>query len=157
MTKPTYQEEVQFVAYSDSSRNGARVTFRLPDRDLLEHFIGQDGKRFMMVLVEIGADEQPVEPAPVARPRGGRLAKEAGIMCANKAFHRQVEAFFPTQWGKAMLDCDGDPVAAAAHVIRKVCGVLSRADLDHSADAADNFQRCFRKRWIASEAGVDLG
>lgn len=158
MTRPLYQDEVRFMRYADSSRQGASVTFALPDVSYLDRFRGMEGKRFACVLIEIGDDEQPVdakpEPAAPALPRGGRLAKQAGILCGQRAFQRQVEQSHPEQWRDAARRCDGDLAEAAAAVIREVCGIASRAELDHDAGAAERFTHCFWRPWRDAEAGI---
>ena len=163
---PLYAGEVQFAGYTDSSRSGPRVTLRLADRDDLQRFVGLEGRRFMLALVEIGDGEEPkkptaapapaaapAEPPAPALPKGGRLANEAGIMCSQRAFQRQVELDFPELWERA----GGETLEErAANCIRVMCGISSRAELDHNADAAEAFQRCFRKKWLLNEAGITL-
>jgi hypothetical protein len=69
--------------------------------------------------------------------KGGALAKLAGQLCADPAF-------------QAYLECDSDESAAEA--VRKLCGVASRAELDHNAEAADRFHRLIRKPWMEFNA-----
>ena len=185
MTTPVFfHDEVQYVTYSDSPRNGPRVTMRLQDRKLLDRFEGKDGKRFVMVLVEIGDDEQPVpqpgieqpslseplennapaiepalsEPAPAAHHKGGRMAREAGILCKDRGFQRQVELDHPDLWPGALQIAEMDKgdlrENAAAWVIRTYCGIDSRAELDHDEAAREKFRRGFWLRWIETEAGI---
>lgn len=56
--------------------------------------------------------------------KGGRLARQAGIMCHEVAFHQFVEV---------------NDEEAAAEFIRTHCGVLSRRNLDHNDGAARKF------------------
>lgn len=62
--------------------------------------------------------------AAAIEEKGGRLARQAGIMCHEVAFHQFVE----------VKDED-----AAAEFIRTHCGVLSRKSLDHNDAAARKF------------------
>jgi len=71
--KPTFQNEVQLAGWSESHNSGAKVTFWLPTSEDLEPFRGLTsrkgntaGHRFAMVLVEIGDDDQPVQPVQAA-------------------------------------------------------------------------------------------
>lgn len=121
MATPMFSDEVQFVAYTDSSRSGPRVTLRLADRDQLQVFIGKEGKRLACVLVEIGDDEQPVEAekAPL-----GPLALWAVQRCKEPEF----QAFARNQY-KGLLGLQNDESLARSVVLYE-CGVESRRDLD---------------------------
>src|SRR5690606_6870375 len=88
------------------------------------------GQRLALVAVEIGDDEQPVVPAePEQKPKGGELAKVAGMLSANPEFQFWCGTFSAEQ---------------AAGWIRATCGVSSRAELDHNHDAAQKFHRLVR-------------
>lgn len=88
----TYHSEVRFVRSAHSSKTGTTITLALPDSDELSKVAGFDGKRYMLALVEIGDDEQPVQqpsspevgytpPTPdvPAKPKGGYAAKWLGL------------------------------------------------------------------------------
>jgi hypothetical protein len=160
--------EAQFVRFGDGSRTGPTLTFRLAESAQLEPFRGEEGQRYALYIVKVLDTPQDETPAPVvtvgappppeperpALPRGGRLAKQAGIMCADRAFQRQVERDYPAAWREAVEKCDGDLAAAAASVVREVCLIDSRAELDHDAEAAERFQHCFWRPWRDAEAGI---
>lgn len=148
--QPTYQGEVQFAGYSDSSRSGPRVTMRLHDRDDLQLFVGKEGKRFALVLVEIGDDEQPVaqETTAVEVAKGGALAKLAGMWCQEPEFW----AFL------AGCDANGGQVVTnaeeAASAVRAICDVDSRAALDHDKIGSVRFQTLIRQPYMRWMQGV---
>lgn len=133
----TFQGEVQFLAWGDGP-SGPWIKVLLPDSDDLSPFRGMTaakkgmaGQRLMCVLVEIGDDETPKEAeAPAAK--GGELAKLAGMMCADPEFR---------EWLGARTDDD------AAQMIREQCGINSRAELDHDAEAAGVFHEEIRRPW----------
>lgn len=165
MSHITYHiEEAQFVRFGDGSRTGPTLTFRLADSAQLEPFRGEEGQRYALYIVKVldtpednkpaPVVEVPAEPAAPALPKGGRLAREAGIMCNDRAFQRQVEQSHPEEWADALHACEGDMAKAAALVVREVCGIESRAQLDSDADAAERFQHHFRRAWTLAEAGV---
>jgi hypothetical protein len=135
---PTFSGELQFRCYSDSSRQGPKITFSVFDREALESFIGKEGKRYMAVLVEIGDDEQPRQPEPAKAEelKGGPLAKLAGMWCQSKDFQEWI----------------GVPNQAEARLfILEECGIDSRAELDHNHLAADIFHRSIREpysKWL---------
>lgn len=124
MTKPepTFTGEVQFRRWSDSSTQGVQVTFALPDTESLEPLKDKAGKRFMAVLVEIGDDEQPVQPMPRKDIRGP-LCREACDYCVNKDFQDWLD-----------LDATG-----CKDFILETAGVESRKELDENKEARDRF------------------
>ncbi len=63
------------------------------------------------------------------KPKGGELAKLAGMLCKNPEF---IEFF------------NLDDESEAENTIRMVCGIKSRAELDHNTEAASTFHREFR-------------
>jgi hypothetical protein len=130
---PTFSGEVQFRRWSDSSTQGVQITFALPDSSDLEPLKAKAGKRFMAVLVEIGDDEQPVQPEPA---RMGPLCREAVEYCKEPEFQR---------WALERADLNGQPNANLARdVILGFCGVESRKDLDTVATAAEKFRTLVR-------------
>jgi hypothetical protein len=132
----SYSGEVRFVRSNHSSRSGTTITLALPDTDELSKVTGMDGKRYMLALVEIGDDEQPVQPvAPVEKVKGGALAKLAGIWCGEREFWR---------WASAQVMAPVRNADEAAEFIRVYCGISSRAELDASEDVAGRFQRLIR-------------
>lgn len=145
---PTFQGEVQFVTFSDSSKGGPRITLRLAERDELEAFVGKEAKRFMCVLVEIGDDEQPVEKhaseAFRSDPKVGPLTKSAGIICKEAKFQRYA------------CEAKGyeESEAGAAEMVREFCDVASRKDLDTTPMAATRYPRLMEnyRDWLRQSA-----
>lgn len=137
------------------------------------------GHRFMMVLVEIGEDEKPVSDVahgyvragppigdppglegrdppgePVNAIKGGELAKLAGILCATPQFRDWLFARVTHPawtWARLpSLSIDRDqPEESAARLVRLLCEIRSRAELDHDAAAAARFHECIRKPYHA--------
>lgn len=159
---PTFQGEVRFAGYTDSSRNGPRVTFHLADRDDLQRFVGQEGRRFAAVLVEIGDDERPAvaesePPCDDGAPKGGPLAKLAAMWCRDARFRRWLSEQFPDQC--ATCADDGMTIfnhhEVAAAVVRHVCGVRSRAELDEDRRAATTFHVQIRLPYVSYTTSSD--
>jgi hypothetical protein len=152
--EPSFAGEVQFAGYSDSSKSGPRITLRLSARENLEAFVGKEGKRFMLALVEVGDDEQPVQQpkAPAAQseeqPKGGELSRLAAMWCQREDFQNWCAEHFPYAWQLAMstksLNPERKPWEAARLVILDHCGVDSRSKLDHDERAAQQFHEAFR-------------
>jgi hypothetical protein len=64
------------------------------------------------------------------RPKGGPMAKDAAIICGTAEFQR-----FAAHRGWERSE------QGAAHLVHEVCGVDSRAYLDHDKAAAKQFAR----------------
>lgn len=137
---PAFQGEAMLAGWSETHNGGAKVTFWLQDSDDLEAFKAMTvakgktaGQRLVLVAVEIGDDEQPVQHDE--KPKGGELARLAGIFCNNETFQ---------DW------CETNSAEEAAEWIRETCQISSRADLDHDEDAAKRFHSLVRLPFIAS-------
>lgn len=99
------------------------------------------GTRFVAVLVQIGDDELPVTQSAKLAPdadnstsakrpwRDMKPAQQAGIRCAEPIFQAFLKERYPEDW-RAL---EGD----AAELVRYICGVTSRADLNTVRTARD--------------------
>ncbi|MGX0136306.1 hypothetical protein [Cupriavidus metallidurans] len=162
--QPVFQSEMQLMNWGESSSNGAWVKFWIhPDdlavfRDMKCKSGKIAGQRFACVLVEIGDDELPVqeapaEPAPAPVPavpeqKGGALAKLAGMWCAEPEFWRFL----------ASDARNGNPQDAeqAKHNLYRLCGITSRAELDHDSEAAARFHSHIRLPYMRWKQGRSL-
>lgn len=128
--------EVSLADWQDNPNSGAWVKFRLPDETHLEIYRGKNragrtqkfGQRYQMILIEINDDETPMQ-APEQKPR--KLSQIAGALCHDANFRAWAEA----QYGEPCPD-----EAAAAQMIREVCGIESRSFLDTNDEAAKVFR-----------------
>lgn len=132
----SYHSEVRFVRSSYSSKTGTTITLALPDSDELSKVQGMDGKRYMLALVEIGDDEQPVQKP---EKTGGPLAVLAGRWCQEPEFWRFLSDF---------LGWPASSEADAVRYVRMYCQIESRAELDHNPDAARLFHSGIRGPYI---------
>ena len=158
-----YKGEMQLLSWRETHSGGATITLQLSDPSELDAFRsmtvrkGQTaGQRLMVVMVEIGDDECPARPleAPT-RPqtaKGGALARLAGQLCREPAFVEWLRDHEPQQWRveeERLAAMDEAPTNAdeevAAMVIRSLCGVQSRAELDSNAKAAQQFHLMIRE------------
>lgn len=79
---------------------------------------------------------------PSTERKGGARARAAGQLCENKRFQA---------WVVARVGAAPQGVAAkqhAAQFVRDVCGIASRAELDHNAKAASLFYLAIRQPFI---------
>lgn len=88
-------------------------------------------------------------PAPEPEPerlKGGMAAKWLALRCAEPAFQEWLIAKFLPQW-IASESWSENPTQRAASVIRAVCSVESRAEIDNDPAANERFQRLIRGPW----------
>ena len=83
----------------------------------------------------VAVDQKPVEPVK-EQPKGGALAKLAGQWCNDHTFWEWLEE----EVGRKVASAED-----AAGLVRHICMVASRAELDNDAAAADRFHRLVRR------------
>jgi hypothetical protein len=147
--------EAMLLSWAETSNGGAKIVLQLADADDLEPFKRmtlakgkQAGQRLGCAFVEIGDDEKPVE----RRKHGaGPLAQLAGRWCEDVAFQHWLEDAVPTvwavHWDPARLD------ETAARVVRMMCGVASRSELDTNPTAGRTFHKLIREpfsEWLGA-------
>lgn len=137
----SYHGEVRFVRSSFTSKTGPTITLALHDIDELNRVQGMEGKRYMLALVEIGDDEQPVQ-----KPKGGALAKLAGMWCELPAFHAWASMIS----GKRVTNSE-----EAAEFVRLTCLIQSRSELDNDELAEARFQGHIRGPFMKYMAGAN--
>lgn len=78
-------------------------------------------------------------------PKGGDLAKLAGVLCGDPDFQLWLEESM-----QSLPDAVGGTEGAerSAVLVRHICGVQSRAELDHNPEAAAIFHNVIRKPWM---------
>lgn len=141
---PSWQGEVQFRRYSDTSTQGQQLVFAVHGREELESFIGKEGKRFMAVLVEIGDDEQAVQPIakPKEREHLGDFCYRAVMMANSIEFRHWAHG---QTHGAHTYSVENE--REAGFFIRSLCEVDSRKELDTDLGAADRFRRRILGPW----------
>ena len=97
---------------------------------------GSPGTPMALAALKVG-HAAVVEPE---KPKGGTLAKSAGIICSDAMFQdfARHKGYAPT--------CDG-----ACHLIYIFCDIDSRAELDHDARAAARYRALMAnfREWFA--------
>ncbi len=159
--EPTYHGEVRVVRSSYSSKAGPTLTLALHDIDELNKVQGMDGKRYMLALVEIGDDEQPVQ-RPSTRGKAGPLAMLAVRWCREPEFINFIRPIYDRLlggdgdgWGDVVPEDLPKPHNEnyAAHCIKVLCDCeKSRRELDLDVAKAEKFQRLIRGpfiKWMA--------
>lgn len=111
---------------------------------------------FLRIFSEIDARVAiaPLKVKAAADPdalKGGELARLAGILCADADFQLWLEEHTnPEDFPAAMGGEAGEERAAV--LVRHLCGVKSRAELDHSREAAVRFHERIRKPWAERQS-----
>ncbi|WP_158685940.1 hypothetical protein [Achromobacter spanius] len=94
-------------------------------------------------MIHRGTSGVPVRPrVPSTERKGAALSRAAAMMCNGAKFHR---------WVESRIGAAPDGVSASQHAaqyVRDVCGITSRAQLDHNAKAASLFHEAVRKPFV---------
>lgn len=116
--------ESKIMGYGESDTSGAWIKLQLLP-EALEAIRGRKGEVVDILIAE--QQEQPAEPIkPKEHPIGGPLSKNCARYCRDPEFSRWVGTHWPGQ----------NPIDA----VRAWCGVKSRAELDHDAEAASRWE-----------------
>lgn len=95
-------------------------------------------------MMHRGTSGVPVRArVPSTERKGGALSRVAAMMCQNAKFQR---------WVASRIGAAPQGVAPSQHAaqfVRDVCGISSRAELDHNARAAGLFHEAVRKPFVA--------
>ncbi len=95
-------------------------------------------------MMQRGTSGVPVRArVPSTERKGAALSRTAAMMCSSAKFQRWVVS----RVGAAPEGVS--PSQHAAQYVRDMCGVTSRAELDHNAAAAGLFHTAIRKPFVA--------
>jgi hypothetical protein len=146
---PTFQGEVMLAGWQESHNGGAKVTFWLPDATDLEAFRSMTvkkgntaGQRLACVLVEIGDEEQPLEPA-TPKAEVGPLCKLAVRWCQDPQFQEWLKKLDALRW-IALNGSEDLGEEQAKAVMLDICGIESRKELDTQQHPAAVFHHAIR-------------
>ena len=124
-----------------------RVSFDIPPRDAQTAFalFGSPGAPVAIARITPEAAQRHARQDTIAQLKGGTLAKLAGQFCEAEPFRRWLRIkYFPLP----------QTAEDAAEIIRRSCGVTSRAELDHNEEAGKIFHASFRlpyNQWVKDE------
>lgn len=116
---------------------------------------GRPGAPMAIAALVVGHAAKSNEPEP-GKPKGGERAKWCAIRCGETHFQIWMRRTFPDAWQRnvttGMLLTD-----AAASVLRAVCSIESRIELDNDPDVARRFDRLIRHPYgeVRREAEAD--
>ncbi len=123
-----------------------RIELDIEPRDAQDAFrlFGSPGTAVALAAIKPDAPQQE-------RPKGGAAAKWLGQMCNEAAFQMWVAETFEQLWRFAIRSTSVDPpnlAALAADVVRDVCEVQSRAEIDNNPAAFQRFEERIRRPWL---------
>lgn len=129
-----FKGELQLLGWTESDKGGRSVKFQCSGDEAEHPFkVFRSKARFMAVLVEIGDDEQPVEPQErIADPATGLLASNlCALTCKDRDFWTWIEA---QVWGIPITS-----EQKAAEIVKELLGIESRTELDTNPGLAQKF------------------
>lgn len=152
MAEYAYRGDAQFLAWGDGPQ-GPWIKLKLPDSDDLAPFRGmtqakatQAGQILAIGIIEVRDGDQPsaeTDAKIIEAAKGGAKARLAGILCADPTFQKWLF----DRMGAVILSPSVDREASAAAMIRELCRVRSRAELDHNEAAGKTFDAEIRLPW----------
>lgn len=125
-------DEMKLLTLSDTSRASSgrmiKALFEIHENTKAA-LQGLEGRRFAVALklIEDDESEKPVEKKQDRRTRLG------GILCKEQLFQTFLKENWPEHWA------EGEPQAAAAYALGRLCEIESRTDLATNKQAAAMF------------------
>lgn len=125
-----------------------RIEVEVEPKDAQAAFalFGRPGAPMALAALKEGyaaVGNEPKSPKPEEKPKGGLLSQWAAMRCAEEPFQKWIASEYPA----AFEDIEGPPLVRAAILIRKICSIRSRAELDHDTDAAELFRKYILHPW----------
>jgi hypothetical protein len=106
--------------------------------------LGQPGQPVAVAALKTAAQHKPASD----KPKGGPLSQWLAMRCDEAEFRLWLATAYREDCMAVALDMpDKGPGWQAAEVVRRVCEVESRADIDNHAAAAQRFQERIRGPW----------
>jgi hypothetical protein len=123
---------LQFEAIKDGCKQRQSgdwvVSFKIASNDMPQEVLSASmGQRFVCVIVAIGDNEEPLQ----RHPKKYTLSNQAALRCTDARF----KAFLTEEYNLVRNASDED----AAEMVRHICGVKSRRELDVEGEAKDNW------------------
>lgn len=155
---PTYQGEVMLLGWSENNRDGMTVRLALDGTDEGDTHpfrglgTGKYGQRFMAVLVPVTDEGEAIAADAPEKPRQSWAemprTKQAAIRCGETRFQDWLANEYITLWTDAVFEgaAGCTDLEITAQVVRRICGVKSRRDLDnaHHAKLWDDLETQYR-------------
>ena len=128
-----------------------KIDIEPADAEAAFKLLGMPGNPIAIARLAVGAPVESrgeITPDVPPPPKGGALARLAGVWCSLPSFQDWVADTYRPQMELAMMTRTS-PEEAVAQVVREICGVDSRAELDSDEVAAGLFHERFRRPFSA--------
>jgi hypothetical protein len=118
-----------------------RISFDIEPSNAQDAFrlFAAPGTPAAIAALQVGyaAVQEPIRcnPTGLEKPKGGALAKLAGMWCNDPEFW---------SWLETDPDNAAHSASGAASCLYTICEIESRAELDHNPEAAEKFHRLIR-------------
>lgn len=152
---PIFTGTVQLLGWSDTHTGGAKIVLALESSEDLWPFKlltvkhGKTAGQLLGIAVVLQNDEpQEQEPPqhPPEKPKGGALARLAGMWCQREDFQGWLAANQRQLWSHESLRAASlSPPELAKLVLYALCNIDSLARLDHEAPAQVVFHDLIRE------------
>ena len=117
---------------------------------------GAPGRSVALAALKDGHGAASDAVAEPDKPKGGELARVAGIWCNESDFLAFIRPVYDkvmggngSGWGDIGIEDVGGTSQYCAHCIKVLCDITSRIELDHKPEAAEKFQRLIRLPYMA--------
>ena len=129
------------------SDGSLRIEVEIEPKDAQAAFLlfGRPGAPMALAALKEGyaaASDEPEEREP-EKPKGGVLSQWAATRCAEQSFQEWMAREFAGKW----KDGWNAPAERCAYVIRAICQIRSRAELDHNEYSANIFREQIMTPW----------
>ncbi len=140
--------EVRLAGYSKRSDGGLNLRFEVHPHGIPQELRDADlGTRYLLALVQLNDQEEPVAPRRKTKPEH-RLATTAALLCKDPLF----QAFLREVWSMPSVIDEG----SAAHALREMWHIESRRELVPGSLAGEHFDRMLTI-WAAWREGPRHG
>lgn len=133
--------EATTAGVKDMADNTLRITLEFEPRHAKAAFELFGARGTPVAIAALQCAPFPV----IEQPKGGERAKWCGMRCQEPEFQRWIQERYLKEWEAAP---GATPATWAASVIRAVCSVESRAELDNDSAAAERFDRLIRRPYL---------
>jgi hypothetical protein len=134
-----------------------RIEVEVEPQDAQQAFalFGRPGAPMALAALAVGhaavKESEPLQQSD--KPKGGARSQWVAMRCNEPAFQQWLCRAFPLDWRRLPSETAS---GVAANVVRKVCGIESRAELDANPAAAKYFDELIRAPYALHCGGVTV-
>jgi hypothetical protein len=116
-------------------------------RDAAMQLFGAPGTPMALAALKTPAQKKAEPQEEPEHAKGGIWSQWVGMRCQDAAFQDWLIGEYPETWARAISMFSPSKANAAAEVVRIVCGVTSRAEIDNNEQAKALFDRRIKGPW----------